>query len=145
MSLSRNFDSSNNLCHTSTVTRQGWISKRVLRENKTRQFFQKTSISNPLIRIRNVRFRKIWRALFSWNTRFEIRPFLPYYRQYLSLIPGINKATTIIYKPTKTKARWLCFVIRFNFEKIKTRKRKNPAGICLIKANKRKTRTMRET
>ena len=23
-------------------------------------------------------FRKIWRALFSWNTRFEIRP-LPYY------------------------------------------------------------------
>ena len=20
-------------------------------------------------------FRKIWRALFSWNTRFEIRPF----------------------------------------------------------------------
>ena len=25
-------------------------------------------------------FRKIWRALFSWNTRFEIRP-LPYYRR----------------------------------------------------------------
>ena len=21
-------------------------------------------------------FRKIWRALFSWNTRFEIRPFV---------------------------------------------------------------------
>ena len=26
-------------------------------------------------------FRKIWRALFSCNARFEIRP-LPYYRQY---------------------------------------------------------------
>ena len=30
-------------------------------------------------------FRKIWRALFSWNTRFEIRPFalLPTKSQYL--------------------------------------------------------------
>ena len=25
--------------------------------------------------VRNVRFRKIWRAFFSCNTRFEIRPF----------------------------------------------------------------------
>ena len=28
-------------------------------------------------------FRKIWRALFSWNTRFEIRPF--------TLLPTISK------------------------------------------------------
>ena len=43
-----------------------------------------TSISYPLIRTRTWAyqelrkvpfFRKIWRALFSWNTRFEIRPF----------------------------------------------------------------------
>ena len=27
-------------------------------------------------------FRKIWRALFSCNTRFEIRP-LPYYRRFI--------------------------------------------------------------
>ena len=26
-------------------------------------------------RVRNVCFQKIWRALFPWNTRFEIRPF----------------------------------------------------------------------
>ena len=26
-------------------------------------------------RVRNVVFRKLWRALFSWKTRFEIRPF----------------------------------------------------------------------
>ena len=32
--------------------------------------------------LRNIRFfRKIWRAFFSWNTRFEIRPF--------SLLPTI--------------------------------------------------------
>ena len=33
-------------------------------------------------------FRKIWRALFSWNTRFEIRPFalLPMKSQYLKNI-----------------------------------------------------------
>ena len=25
--------------------------------------------------VRNVRFWKIWHALFPWNTRFDIRPF----------------------------------------------------------------------
>ena len=28
-------------------------------------------------------FRKIWRASFSWNTRFEIRTFGIFYRRYL--------------------------------------------------------------
>ena len=31
-----------------------------------------------IVRIREYKMfvvRKIWRALFSWNTRFEIRPF----------------------------------------------------------------------
>ena len=58
-------------------------SKRVFQENKARQIFRKTNISYPLIRTRTcayqgVRmffFRKIWHALFSWNTRFQIRPF----------------------------------------------------------------------
>ena len=67
------------------------ILKRVLQENEARQIFRKTKISYPLIRtcpflipwyahgrvrIREKEmfvFRKIWRALFSWNSRFEIR------------------------------------------------------------------------
>ena len=55
----------------------------MFQENKACQIFGKTDISYPLIRTRTcayqwVRmfvFRKIWRALFSWNTHFEIRPF----------------------------------------------------------------------
>ena len=43
---------------------KGWISKRVFQENKARQIFRKMFV-----------FREIWRALFSWNIRFEIRPF----------------------------------------------------------------------
>ena len=55
----------------------------MFQENKARQFFRKMSISYPPMRIRtcayqrvrNVFFQKVWRALFSWNTHFEIRPF----------------------------------------------------------------------
>ena len=62
---------------------EGRISKWVFQENKARRIFRKTNISYPLIRtrtcayqgVRNVRFWKIWHDLFSWNTRFEIRPF----------------------------------------------------------------------
>ena len=62
---------------------KGRISKRVFQGNKARQIFRKTNISYPLIPtrtcayqgVRNVRFSEIWCALFSWNTRFEIRPF----------------------------------------------------------------------
>ena len=53
---------------------KGWISKRVLRENKARQIFRKLGISYTLIRTR-VWFWKVWLALFSSNTRFESRPF----------------------------------------------------------------------
>ena len=61
---------------------KGRISKRVLQENKGHQIFRKTNISYLLIRtrmcayqgVRNVCFSE-WRALFSCNTRFEIRPF----------------------------------------------------------------------
>ena len=59
------------------------IPKRVLQENKARKIFRKTNISYPLIRTRMCAYQgvkmflfpKIWRALFSYNTRFEIRPF----------------------------------------------------------------------
>ena len=48
------------------------ISKQIFQENKPSQIFQKTSISDPL---KMFVFRKIWRALFSWNTHLEIHPF----------------------------------------------------------------------
>ena len=41
------------------------------------KFFEKRTFFTPLCEM--LVFRKIWRALFSWNTRFEIR-LLPYYR-----------------------------------------------------------------
>ena len=53
---------------------KGRITKRVFQENKARQFLLKTNISYPLIRTRTFFvFRKIWHALFPWNTRVEIR------------------------------------------------------------------------
>ena len=59
---------------------KGQISKWVFQENKVRHSFRKTIISYPLICTRTcayqgVRNVKIWRALFSWNTRFKICPF----------------------------------------------------------------------
>ena len=60
------------------------ISKRVLQKNKEPQIFRKTNISYPLIRTRTCPyqggekcsfFQKIWCALFSYNTYFEIRLF----------------------------------------------------------------------
>ena len=64
------------LMHTVSNNAEGRISKRVFQENKTRQIFRKTNIFYLLIRtrIKNIPFSEIWRALFSWNTRFEIRP-----------------------------------------------------------------------
>ena len=63
---------------------KGWMSKRVFQEKKARPIFRKTNVSYPLIRtstcayqeVRMFVFRKIWRALLSWNTVFEIRPFV---------------------------------------------------------------------
>ena len=50
-------------------------------------------------------FRKIWRALFSWNTRSEIRPFalIPTNFSLVLLITGllIKKAFTEKYGPEK--------------------------------------------
>ena len=52
---------------------KGRISKRVFQENNARQIFRKTNISYQ--GVRKFVFQKTWRALFSWNTRFKIRPF----------------------------------------------------------------------
>ena len=56
---------------------KGPISKRVLQENKARQIFRKRNISYLLIRTRACAYQgvKIWCALFSCNTRFEILSF----------------------------------------------------------------------
>ena len=55
----------------------------MLQENKARQIFREANIFYPLIRtrtwgyhVRNVRFRKMWRSVFSYNTHCEIRPFV---------------------------------------------------------------------
>ena len=53
-------------------------------EKKARKIFRKTNISYPPIRARTCAYQgvkmfvfwKIWRTLFPWNTRFEIRPFV---------------------------------------------------------------------
>ena len=60
------------MMNSSVIRQQGESQK-----NKARQMFRKTNISYPLMR-RCAFFGKfgiLWRALFSWNTRFEIRPF----------------------------------------------------------------------
>ena len=63
---------------------KGRISKRVFQENKARQIFRKNEhFLHPDTRTyvgvsggkKFSFFRKIWRALFSWNTSSETRPF----------------------------------------------------------------------
>ena len=54
---------------------KGRISKRMLQENKACQIFLKTNISYSIQGIRIFVFRKLWRALFSCNTRpFALLP-----------------------------------------------------------------------
>ena len=62
-----NLRSSNN---SSVIRQKGESQNGCFKKTKHAKFSEKTNISNPLIRT-----RKIWRALFSWNTRFEIRHF----------------------------------------------------------------------
>ena len=63
---------------------KGRISKREFQVSKAQQIFRKRNVYYHLIRTRTyvrVRiremfvFQNIWRALFSWNSRFEIRTF----------------------------------------------------------------------
>ena len=76
---------------------KGRISKRVLQENKTRQISEKLTFFNPwyigsCVRIRGYEmfvFRKIWRVLFSCDTRFAIRRF--------ALLPRVFRTLPVIY------------------------------------------------
>ena len=53
----------------------------MFQKNKAHQILPKTIILVGLVLV----FQKIWRAWFSWNTRFEIRPFAYYLR--VNLLP----------------------------------------------------------
>ena len=72
------------------------ISKRVFLENKDAKFSEKFV------------FRKIWRALSSWNTRFEIRPFalLP------AILPLCNCFTFTFWRLTSQKNLFLVGRVR---------------------------------
>ena len=70
--------------YTSSIIRQkGESQNRCLQKTKHAKFSEKQTFLTPWYArtcayqvVRNVRFfRKIWRASFSWNTRFDIRPF----------------------------------------------------------------------
>ena len=76
---------------------KGRISKRVFQENKVRQIFRKKNIFYAHVRVpirgkEIIIFQKIWRALFSYNTRFEI-PLLAYYRRVIdqNVFSRLNK------------------------------------------------------
>ena len=78
-------------------------------------------------------FRKIWRALFSWNTRFEIRPFalLPTFRQYQK-----NIAFSILYffssvaSPTNVQI-FISFLFSCFFKNTNTAQKVSKCGVFL--------------
>ena len=80
------------LLHLDGYKAEGRIWKRVIQENKVRQFFRKTNISYLLIRtrtcayngVRNFRFSEILACFISWNTHFQIRLFVLSPMTYLS-------------------------------------------------------------
>ena len=51
---------------------KGRISKRVFQENKARQIFRKTNISNPLIRTRTCAYQGVRNVGFSENLAFFV-------------------------------------------------------------------------
>ena len=93
---------------------KGRISKRVFQENKACQIFRKTNISYPLIRTRVwVAFCKIWRVLFSWNTRFKIGPFalLPTIGVVISYLVHYN---TLLQNVTDITKWYSYFIVNCN-------------------------------
>ena len=84
---------------------KGRISKRVFQENKALQIFLKTNI-----------FRKIWRPLFSWNTRFEIRPKV--FAKTLNDFKPLRTCTKKSSPPwhcKKLKITNFCFIWKWSF------------------------------
>ena len=63
---------------------KGWISKRVLQENKARQIFRKTNISYPLIRTRT--YQGVRNVCFSENLACFVFLKHPFWDSPISLI-----------------------------------------------------------
>ena len=106
------------LKHFAGNTAKGRISKRLLQENKARQFFQKTNISYPLIRTRTcARKGKKWQffgklgVLCFLETPVMRFAFLPHYQRFLDgeLCNNIQKLkSTLIISIITTSIR-MCF------------------------------------
>ena len=108
------------------------ISKQVFQENKARQIFWKTNILTPWyahVRVsfrgeERFVFRKIWRALFSWNTRFGIRLSLYYRRIFTNVTWYMNSQFAfnpfIFHLSTLSTLSWNQWFIKFFFELLKT-------------------------
>ena len=76
------------LLNLSVIRRKGESQNRCFKKTRHAKFSAK----------RTFVFRKIWRVLFSWNTRFEIRPFLPYYLRIYTIFR--DQDIKIAYKNT---------------------------------------------
>ena len=68
---------------SSLIRQNGESQNGFYKKNKARKIFRKKNIYYPLVRRRACAcqevmfiFQKIWHALFSCNTRFEIRPIV---------------------------------------------------------------------
>ena len=66
------------------------ISKRVFQENKARQFFRKTNISYPLIRIRTRTYQGVRNVRFSENLTFFVFLKHPFWDSPFCLITDEN-------------------------------------------------------
>ena len=63
------------LSNSSVIRQKGESRKGCFRKTKHIKFSKKRTRTCEYQGLRNICFWKIWRTLFSWNTRFEIRPF----------------------------------------------------------------------
>ena len=84
----------------SVIRQKGESRNGCFKKTKHFKFSEKRTFLTPLIRtrtyvyqgVRNIFFRKIWRALFSWNTHFEIYPFalLPTNYAFLMILTNLT-------------------------------------------------------
>ena len=74
------------------------ISIRMFQENKTSQIFYPRTCAYQGVKM--FVFRKIWRDLFSWNTRFEIRQFAILPTKMLVDVNIILKSSSFKFLPS---------------------------------------------
>ena len=77
----------------SVIRQKSQSQNEFFKKTKHAKFFKKGTFHTPWYAhvgyqgVKSVRFSEIWRALFSWKTRFEIRSF--------TLLPTITRARRI--------------------------------------------------